>query len=219
MFRLRMLQVGMATVVLSAGLVVLPAVAAGTPQTLPERSATLCAAPSIMKGSPAFGPACRKAPRTLWWSATSLTLDTSDQATLNKLNKLAWEQAKVTDPANGDTISVNSVTPDLLRDGQSNAHDHRRSRTEQFGPVTLLLRRAMLNVAEFAFHLVRHQHRARGPAPDNAKRHTGLEAASGGEFRLQSIRPSRGALGARGCSVRHCRIGGQSRRFGSGRTV
>ena len=38
------------------------------------------------------------------------TLDTSDQATLNKLNSLAWDEAKVTGTANGDTISVKSVT-------------------------------------------------------------------------------------------------------------
>lgn len=38
------------------------------------------------------------------------TLDTSDQATLAKLSDLAWEQAKVTGSANGDTIEVKSVT-------------------------------------------------------------------------------------------------------------
>jgi hypothetical protein len=37
------------------------------------------------------------------------TLDTSDKAALDELNKLAWEQAKVTGIANGDTISVKSV--------------------------------------------------------------------------------------------------------------
>ncbi len=37
-------------------------------------------------------------------------LDTSDQATLVQLNKLAWEEAKVTGTANRDTISVKSVT-------------------------------------------------------------------------------------------------------------
>jgi hypothetical protein len=37
------------------------------------------------------------------------TLDTSDQGTLDKLNKLAWEQAKVTGTASGDTIAVKSV--------------------------------------------------------------------------------------------------------------
>jgi hypothetical protein len=38
------------------------------------------------------------------------TLDTSDQATLAKLNDLAWQQAKVTGSANGDTIAVKTVT-------------------------------------------------------------------------------------------------------------
>jgi hypothetical protein len=38
------------------------------------------------------------------------TLDTSNQAELYELNKLAWEEAKVTGTANGDTISVKSVT-------------------------------------------------------------------------------------------------------------
>jgi hypothetical protein len=38
------------------------------------------------------------------------TLDTSDQATLDTLNKLAWEQAKVTGTADGTTISVKTVT-------------------------------------------------------------------------------------------------------------
>ncbi len=35
-------------------------------------------------------------------------LDTSDQAALDNLSKLAWEEAKVTGTANGDTISVKS---------------------------------------------------------------------------------------------------------------
>jgi hypothetical protein len=38
------------------------------------------------------------------------TLNISDQAALEELNKLAWEQAKVAGTANGDTISVKSVT-------------------------------------------------------------------------------------------------------------
>jgi len=38
------------------------------------------------------------------------TLDTSDQAALDKLNKLASEEGTVTGTANGDTISVKSVT-------------------------------------------------------------------------------------------------------------
>ena len=38
------------------------------------------------------------------------SLSTSDQAALNELNTLVWEQAKVTGTVNGDTISVKSVT-------------------------------------------------------------------------------------------------------------
>jgi hypothetical protein len=38
------------------------------------------------------------------------TLSTSDQASLDELNKLAWEQAKVTGTANGYAISLKSVT-------------------------------------------------------------------------------------------------------------
>ena len=38
------------------------------------------------------------------------TLETKDQTISAELNKLAWEQAKVTGTANGDTISVRSVT-------------------------------------------------------------------------------------------------------------
>jgi hypothetical protein len=38
------------------------------------------------------------------------TLKTSNKATLNKLNKLAWENAKVTGTEEGQTITVKSVT-------------------------------------------------------------------------------------------------------------
>ena len=38
------------------------------------------------------------------------TLDTKDEGVSAELNKLAWRQAKVTGTANGDTISVKSVT-------------------------------------------------------------------------------------------------------------
>ena len=37
-------------------------------------------------------------------------LDISDKAALDELNKLDWEPAKVTGTANGDAISVKSVT-------------------------------------------------------------------------------------------------------------
>jgi hypothetical protein len=38
------------------------------------------------------------------------TLSTSDKAALNELNKLAWDEAKVTGTVSGDTITVKSVT-------------------------------------------------------------------------------------------------------------
>jgi hypothetical protein len=38
------------------------------------------------------------------------TLDTSNQATLDTLNKLAWEQGKVTGTADRTTIAVKTVT-------------------------------------------------------------------------------------------------------------
>jgi hypothetical protein len=38
------------------------------------------------------------------------TLDTSDQGTEAKLSDLAWQQAKVTGSANGDTIEVKTVS-------------------------------------------------------------------------------------------------------------
>ena len=38
------------------------------------------------------------------------TLETKDQASLDTLNKLAWAQVKITGTANGDAISVKSVT-------------------------------------------------------------------------------------------------------------
>jgi hypothetical protein len=37
-------------------------------------------------------------------------LETKDQAVSAELNKLAWEDAKIAGTANGDTISVKSVT-------------------------------------------------------------------------------------------------------------
>jgi len=63
MSRLRMLQILIATVFLSAGLAVVPIMAAGTTQTLPEKSATPFVAPSTQRGlpqQPVFVHACRR---------------------------------------------------------------------------------------------------------------------------------------------------------------
>ena len=58
-----LLQVWMATVVLSAGLAIVPAVAAGRTQTFTEGSATPCAAPSTGRGRPCDLCSCLRAER------------------------------------------------------------------------------------------------------------------------------------------------------------
>jgi len=116
MSRLRMLQVWMATAVLSTGLTVVPSVAAGNTQTFTGKvSDAMCGAKHTEGGiAPAdCVRACAQkgAKYALVVGDKVYTLDTSDQAALDTLNKLAWEEAKVTGTATGDTISVRSVTP------------------------------------------------------------------------------------------------------------
>ena len=115
MSRLRMLQVWMATVALTTGLVVVPGVAAGSTQTFTGKiSDAMCGAKHTeVEIAPAdCVRACvqKGAKYALVVGDKVYTLSTSDQAALDELNKLAWEQAKVTGTANGDTISVKSVT-------------------------------------------------------------------------------------------------------------
>jgi hypothetical protein len=109
-----MLQVGMATMVLSTGLAIVPKlVAAGTQTFTGKVSDVMCGAKHTEAGiAPA---ACvrvcvqKGAKYALVVGDKIYTLSTSDQASLDELNKLAWEQATVTGTANGDTISVKSV--------------------------------------------------------------------------------------------------------------
>jgi hypothetical protein len=115
MSRLRMLQVWLAAMVLSAGLAVVPSMAAGSTQTFTGKvSDAMCGAKHTEGGiAPAdCVRACvqKGAKYALVVGDKVYTLDTSDQATLDTLNKLAWDDAKVTGTANGDTISVKSVT-------------------------------------------------------------------------------------------------------------
>ena len=115
MSRLRMLQGWIATAVLSSGLAVLPGMAAGSTQSFTGKvSDAMCGAKHTEAGvAPAdCVRACvqKGANYALVVGDKVYTLKTSDKATLDKLNKLAWEQAKVTGTANGDTISVKSVT-------------------------------------------------------------------------------------------------------------
>src|ERR1700694_3699034 len=119
MSRLRMSQVWMATVVLSTGLAVVPGVAVGSTQTFTGKvSDAMCGAKHMEGGlAPGLAPAAcvracvqKGAKYALVVGDKAYTLDTSDQAALDKLSKLAWEEAKVSGTANGDTISVTSVT-------------------------------------------------------------------------------------------------------------
>jgi hypothetical protein len=115
MSRLRILQVWVATAVLSTGLAVVPGMAAGSTQTFTGKvSDAMCGAKHSEAGiAPAdCVRACvqKGANYALVVGERVYTLKTSDQAALDELNKLAWEQAKVTGTASGDTIVVKAVT-------------------------------------------------------------------------------------------------------------
>jgi hypothetical protein len=111
---LRMLQVLTATAVLGAGLAAVPALASSSSQTFTGKvSDTMCGAKHKEGMKPAdCVRACVKhgAKYALVAGNNVYTLESSNHATLEELDKLAWEEAKVTGTAKGDTISVTSVT-------------------------------------------------------------------------------------------------------------
>jgi hypothetical protein len=97
-----------------AGTLTLPAVAAGKQSFTGEVSDSMCGAKHMMPGNKAecaHGCVKKGAKYALVVGEKVYTLDTSDQSTLDKLDKLAGEKAKVTGTANGDTIEVASVAP------------------------------------------------------------------------------------------------------------
>ncbi|MGA2647255.1 MAG: hypothetical protein ABSF15_21310 [Candidatus Sulfotelmatobacter sp.] len=102
--------------VLSAGLAVMPKVAAGssTQTFIGKVSDAMCGAKHMEEGiAPAdCVRACvqKGAKYALVVGNKVYTLDASDQTALGKLNLLVWQKAKVTGTANGDTILVKSVT-------------------------------------------------------------------------------------------------------------
>lgn len=114
--RLPMLQVWIATAVLCAGLAMVPHLVASSTQTLTGKvSDAMCGVKlkHSEDGTPAdCVRACvgKGANYALVVDDKVYTLSTSDQAVLEELNKLAWEEAKVTGTVNGDSISVKSVT-------------------------------------------------------------------------------------------------------------
>jgi hypothetical protein len=115
MSRLRMLQVWIATVALSIGVAFAPGVAADSTQTFMGKVSDAMCGAKHTEGSLAPAACVRDcvqkgAKFALVVGDKVYTLNTSDKATLDELNKLAWEPARVTGTASGDTISVKSVT-------------------------------------------------------------------------------------------------------------
>lgn len=98
---------------LFAGLVVLPALAAGKNQTLTgEVSDSMCGAKHQMPGKAAdCTRACMKhgSNYALVVGDKVYTLETSDQTTLDKLDQLAGGKAKVTGQVDGTNVTVKSV--------------------------------------------------------------------------------------------------------------
>ena len=113
MSRLPILKAWIATAVLSTGVAVVPGMAAGTQSFTGKVSDAMCGAKHSEAGiAPAdCVRACvqKGANYALVVGDKVYTLKTSDKAAPDELNKLAWEQAKVTGTASGDTISVKSV--------------------------------------------------------------------------------------------------------------
>jgi hypothetical protein len=112
--RLRMLQFCMVTVVLCTGLLVVPRLVAGSLQTFTGKiSDKMCGAQHTEGLDPVpCVRACakRNVKYVLVVGNKIYTLDTSDQATMDKFDKFAGEDAQVTGTVNGDVISVKSVT-------------------------------------------------------------------------------------------------------------
>ena len=98
---------------LGAALALSPALAANKPQAFTGRvSDAMCGASHMMGGeaSECTRVCIRKGSKyALVVGDKVYTLDTSDKATLDQLDKLADQQAKVTGEANGDSIAVLSV--------------------------------------------------------------------------------------------------------------
>ena len=114
MSRLRMLQVWIVTAVLSAGVAFVPGVAADSTKTFTGKVSDAMCGAKHTEGSLAPAACVRAcvqkgAKFALVVGDKVYTLSTSDQAALDELNKLAWEQAKITGTATGDAISVKSV--------------------------------------------------------------------------------------------------------------
>ena len=97
---------------LVAGVMVVPAMAAGKTETLTGQvSDAMCGAKHQMGDPAACTRACIQhgSKYALVVGDKVYTLETSDKAALSKLNDLAGANAKVTGEVAGDTITVKSV--------------------------------------------------------------------------------------------------------------
>jgi len=103
----------LAALFLSVSLTPLSAIGADKPQTFTGKvSDAMCGANHMMAGDPANClRACihKGSKYALVVGDKVYALDTTDKAALDKLDKLADQQAKVTGEAKGDTITVSSV--------------------------------------------------------------------------------------------------------------
>jgi hypothetical protein len=109
---LQRLQVWIAAIVVSSGLAIMPAFAAGAQTFTGKVSDAMCGAKHEEGVDPATCVrACVKkgAKYALVVGDKVYTLDAPTQAEKDELNKLAWQQATVKGTANGDTIEVKSV--------------------------------------------------------------------------------------------------------------
>jgi len=102
MSRPRMMQVWMATAMLCVGLAVVPKVAAGGTQTFTGKVSDAMCGAKHSEGNIAPADCVRAcvqkgANYALVVGDKVYTLDTKDQAVSAELNKLAWQQAKVTE--------------------------------------------------------------------------------------------------------------------------
>ena len=95
------------------GLAAVPALAAAKSQTLTDEvSEAMCGAKHEMKGKPAE---CTRVCMKHGWQYALIvgdkvyTLETSDEAALDKLNDLAGAKAKVTGEVDGTTVAVKTV--------------------------------------------------------------------------------------------------------------
>ncbi len=113
--RLQKVGFSLATLVLGAGLTVSSAFAEGKSQSFTGQvSDAMCGAKHAMPGSAAdCTRACvgKGSKYALVSGDKVYTLETSDKTALAQLDKLAGDQATVTGTADGDTITVSSVSP------------------------------------------------------------------------------------------------------------